>query len=154
MLEIQGKYNIAKVMLPDYSYLDEATYAQILEMVNCSLFAGYPISIMPDCHKGTDKGSCIGFTMQLGEYLIPNVIGVDIACGMTAFELGDIEIDYEKFDNFARREIPLGQSIHNTPVKVVDAELANNLTASASVGFVYITLTSFFNEHSNNKLAN
>lgn len=131
MIEIQGKYNVARVMLPDFNYLDEATYAQIIEMINCPLFEGYPISIMPDCHKGTDKGSCIGFTMPLGNYLIPNVIGVDIACGMTAVELGNIEIDYEKFDQFVRKEIPLGQNVHSYNIKIADRELERDLSVLA-----------------------
>src|SRR5689334_16947259 len=96
MIILRGKYNLAKVMLPDdherneigeviYKYLDSATRDQIQSFLNHPAFSGEPIVIMPDTHYG--KGSCVGFTMKLGDYIIPNIIGVDIGCGIMATKL-------------------------------------------------------------------
>jgi RNA-splicing ligase RtcB len=72
---MNGKYNSANIMVDE---LDEATREQIQKFLNHPAFSDSYISIMPDCHKG--NGSCIGFTMTLNGYIIPNVIGVDIGC--------------------------------------------------------------------------
>lgn len=98
MIILNGKYNFAKVMLPNdktnptddldawyYNYLDNATKEQIESFLNHPAFAKRKIVIMPDTHYG--KGSCVGFTMDLGDYVIPNIIGVDIGCGIMATKL-------------------------------------------------------------------
>ena len=59
-------------------------------------FKGCKVRIMPDVHAGA--GCVIGFTANLGDKVIPNVVGVDIGCGMLTVNLGNIEIDYEKLD--------------------------------------------------------
>jgi RNA-splicing ligase RtcB len=85
-------------------------------MVNSIAFSGYPIAIMPDCHAG--KGSVIGFTMPLTKYVVPEVVGVDIGCGMSSYSLFGIEIiNFENLDNFIREEIPLGTNIHKVSFK-------------------------------------
>lgn len=70
MLEYQGKYTTAKVMADS---VDEATATQIVQMINDPSFT-QPVIIMPDVHAG--KGSVIGFTMELGNRIIPNIVGV------------------------------------------------------------------------------
>jgi RNA-splicing ligase RtcB len=65
---------------------------------------------MPDCHKG--NGSCIGFTMKLNDYIIPNIVGVDIGCGMLSCKFDIKNIDLEKFDNFIKKNIPSGFNIN------------------------------------------
>ncbi len=74
MFEIKGKYTSAKVMI---DYVEESCIAQITEMCNNEAFTN-SIAIMPDCHAG--KGSVVGFTMPVGDKIIPNVIWVDIGC--------------------------------------------------------------------------
>jgi len=106
---IRGKYNVAHVMIDE---IDEATSGQIHQMVNHPAFVGEPIVIMPDTHFG--KGSVIGFTMPLGDFLIPNVVGVDIGCGIDAYQLGGVEeIDYPALDKFIRKHVPLGFAVHD-----------------------------------------
>jgi RNA-splicing ligase RtcB len=61
---------------------------------------------MPDCHAG--KGSVIGFTATIKDYVIPNIVGVDIGCGIEAYNLGKIQIDFEKLDHHIRKHIPSG----------------------------------------------
>lgn len=111
MLQLKGKYNQAKIMLKDWSDLDEATTTQIYSFLNSPYFKGEEIIIMPDCHMG--KGSCIGFTQKLGNYIIPQVVGVDIGCGMLSFNIGNIDINLQDFDKTIREIIPIGFSIHN-----------------------------------------
>ena len=71
MLTFKGKYTTADVMIDD---LDETTISQIYEFINNYSFTG-PIKIMPDTHSG--KGAVIGFTMPMGDNVIPNVVGVN-----------------------------------------------------------------------------
>lgn len=109
MLEIKGKYTTAKIMIDN---VEGQCIDQIYKMVNNMVFTN-PISIMPDTHAG--KGSVIGFTMELGEKIIPNVVGVDIGCGMLSTNIG--ENTYNKrqlneIDRNIRKVIPMGNSIH------------------------------------------
>lgn len=104
---IKGKYNAASVMIDD---VDPSTYSQIREFVNHEAFAGAPIAIMSDCHAG--KGCCIGFTQALGKKVVPNVIGVDIGCGVLACQFPLKELDVRALDEFIRREIPSGFSVN------------------------------------------
>lgn len=97
MKETQVKIN-AKV-------IDSNARDQIKIMATSPAFKGF-ISIMPDVHLGI--GAVIGFTGKFDNVVIPNVIGVDIGCGVTAYPLGDIEIDFEEFDKYVRKVIPLG----------------------------------------------
>lgn len=105
MIQIKGKHNLANVMI---DHIDETTRSQIQSMVNNPCFDNY-IAIQPDCHAG--KGSVIGFTMELGKYVIPNVVGVDIACGMLCVPLGNIDVNLKELDDFIHKNIPGGTSI-------------------------------------------
>lgn len=127
MIVLNGEYGYAKVMLPKnehwgldglshYDYLDDATKMQIKSFLNHPAFAKRKIVIMPDTHYG--KGSCVGFTMELGDYIIPNIIGVDIGCGIMATKLGkwDDRISLQELDKFIRNNVPSGFSIHSKPI--------------------------------------
>ena len=74
---IEGKYNKAKVAA---ICLEESAYAQILELCNKEHFADSKIRIMPDVHAG--KGCVIGTSMTIRDAVEPNLVGVDIGCGM------------------------------------------------------------------------
>ncbi len=112
MITVKGKYNSANVMIDD---LDEATRGQIQDFVNNPSFSDSYIAIMPDCHKGS--GSCIGFTMQINSRIIPNVVGVDIGCGMLSQKFDITEFDIPLFDQFIKDNIPSGFCIND---KVAD----------------------------------
>lgn len=75
MIEYKGKYNLATIMLTDYSQVDQATMMQIIGFLNHEDFSGQPIVIMPDCHAGA--GSCIGFTQPVGKVICPAIVGVN-----------------------------------------------------------------------------
>lgn len=101
MKEIKGNYNTAKVFT---DILDDACVEQIKGLLNLEVFKDACVRIMPDCHAGA---SCvIGFTADLGEKIIPNIVGVDIGCGMYTVELGKVEIDYAELDEVIRRYVP------------------------------------------------
>lgn len=114
MLTFKGKYSTAIVMIDE---IDETTEEQIRTFINHPAFAGTYIVIMPDCHAG--KGAVIGFTSTLNDYIIPNVVGVDIGCGMLGYKLNVSEIDFAKLDKFIRKQIPSGFNIRPRTHKLV-----------------------------------
>lgn len=88
------------------SNVEPRCIGQINVLANCEAFSGAKIRIMPDCHSG--KGCVIGFTADLGDKVIPNVVGVDIGCGMYAVPLMEPIQDFEKFDKAVREVVPMG----------------------------------------------
>lgn len=110
---LKGKYNYAKVFTNN---IDENAKNQIIELLNQKFVEDAMIRIMPDVHTG--KGSVIGFTADLGEKVIPNIVGVDIGCGIICVKLENIEItnkDLENLDNLIKYEklIPAGFNIRD-----------------------------------------
>lgn len=104
---VKGVYNEAKVFT---DRVDSECLGQIRGLLDLEAFQGAQIRIMPDCHAGA---SCvIGFTADLGEKIIPNIVGVDIGCGMLTVELGKTEIDYARLDDVIRRFVPSGREVH------------------------------------------
>ena len=79
---------------------------QIYSLLNQSSFSNEKIRIMPDVHSGA--GCLVGFTSTMKDKIIPNLIGVDIGCGMLTCELGKMEIDLPKLDLFIKQNIPSG----------------------------------------------
>ena len=104
---IQGKYNTAKVFTDN---IEDEAIEQLINLCNQSFVEGCKVRIMPDTHKGA---SCvIGFTADLGDKVIPNIVGVDIGCGMLTVNLGKIELDLEKLDEIIKKYIPSGKNTH------------------------------------------
>jgi len=118
MLTINGKYNFAHVMVDE---IDETTREQIETFLNCPVFKGTQIRIMADTHAGA--GAVIGFTATLGDRIIPNVVGVDIGCGIEAYRLGKINIDFQELDTFIRNNIPSGFSVREKPAKTANKDM-------------------------------
>ena len=94
--------------------IEDAAYDQVMALANHPAFKDCKIRIMPDVHAGA--GCVVGFTADLGEKVIPNIVGVDIGCGMLTFELGQIDIDFEKLDNVIRNYVPNGREVHLKPI--------------------------------------
>jgi tRNA-splicing ligase RtcB len=103
MMLIHGKFNTAIVYNDN---VDEESFRQVQEICDQELFAGIKIRIMPDVHAG--KGCVIGYTANLGSRVVPNLIGLDIGCGILSVNIGRITISYDKLDKFIRRSIPFG----------------------------------------------
>lgn len=100
------------------SNVEKEALNQIDDLLSLDAFKNSKIRIMPDVHAG--KGCVIGFTGNLGEKVIPNVVGVDIGCGMLCVNLGNIEIDLEKLDKVIRKFVPSGMNVHEEKVQEFD----------------------------------
>ena len=105
MLEIKGKFNTAICYA---NVIEEEAIEQIRRMCDYEFTEGSRIRIMPDVHAG--KGSTIGTTMTVVDKAVPNIVGVDIGCGMYTVNLGSPNIDFEKVDE-AAHFIPSGMNV-------------------------------------------
>lgn len=105
VLEIKGKVNTA---LCYAKVVEDEAVEQIRKMCDCECTQGSRIRIMPDVHAG--KGCTIGTTMTITDKAVPNVVGVDIGCGMYTVNLGRGDIDFEKMDA-AAHFVPSGKHV-------------------------------------------
>lgn len=85
---------------------------QIYTLIAQAPFAGSKVRIMPDVHAGA--GCVVGFTAQLTDKIIPNVLGVDLGCGMLVVELGKTDFSLAELDDFIKAKIPSGSNYRNT----------------------------------------
>lgn len=90
--------------------IEDKAKEQIDLLLEQEAFKDCKIRIMPDVHAGA--GCVIGFTGNLGDKIIPNIVGVDIGCGMLCVELGDVDLDLEKLDQVIRKYVPSGFEVH------------------------------------------
>lgn len=90
--------------------IEQKALDQIDLLLEQEAFKDCKIRIMPDVHAGA--GCVIGFTGNLGDKVIPNIVGVDIGCGMLCVELGNIDIDLAALDDFIINKIPSGFEVH------------------------------------------
>ena len=120
MLTIGGKFNTAKVFIDK---IDDTAAEQLETLCNQSFVEGCKIRIMPDVHAGA--GCVIGFTADLGERVIPNIVGVDIGCGMLTVDLGFNHVDFDKLDRIIRDKIPSGAEVQ--PGRLVHLPEMQNL---------------------------
>lgn len=104
-LEIKGKVNTAVCYA---KIVEDEAVEQIRRMCDYPMTEGSRIRIMPDVHAG--KGCTIGTTMTIAGKVVPNVVGVDIGCGMYTVNVGKVEIDLEKLDA-AAHFIPSGRNV-------------------------------------------
>ena len=104
-IEIKGKVNTAICYA---RVVEDEAIEQIRRMCDYIITEGSRIRIMPDVHAG--KGCTIGTTMTINDKAVPNIVGVDIGCGMYTVKLGNIDIDFEKVDE-AAHYIPSGMDV-------------------------------------------
>lgn len=103
--------------------IEEEAIKQIDLLLEQEPFKNCKVRIMPDVHSG--KGCVIGFTADLGDKVIPNIVGVDIGCGMLCVELGKVDLDLAKMDKMINKVIPAGRNIRER--KLTDFEKINDL---------------------------
>lgn len=108
---IKGDFNEAEVFTDN---IDNETIAQIKQLLDQEFVKNSNIRVMPDCHKGA--GCVIGTTMTIKDKIVPNLVGVDIGCGVLCVELGNIDLDLNKIDYFIKNKIPHGFNINNKAV--------------------------------------
>lgn len=107
MIEVKGKFNAAKVFADK---IENEAIEQLKDLCNQPFVEGCTVRIMPDTHKGA--GCVIGFTADLKDKVIPNIVGVDIGCGMLTVNLGKRDIDLEKLDEIIHKYVPSGMDVH------------------------------------------
>lgn len=115
---IEGKYNTAEVMA---DIIEQSAISQIETLCDQEIFKDSKIRIMPDCNTG--NGCVIGFTANLRNKIIPNLVGVDISCSISTYKLDTTEIDFKKLDKFLKFRIPHGTIIRESISELVDNQL-------------------------------
>ena len=109
MIEIRGKYNEAKIFA---DVVDSASIAQVQELCNQEFTAGSRIRLMPDIHAGA--GCTIGTTMTIADKAVPNLVGVDIGCGMETVRIREGRLELQKLDKLIQEKIPSGFAIRDS----------------------------------------
>lgn len=108
MFEIKGKYNSAIVYTEN---IEPGAVGQIEALCSQEFVKGSVIRIMPDVHSGA--GCTIGTTMTIEDKVVPNLVGVDIGCGMEVIKLEDRRIELQKLDKLIYEKIPSGFNIRD-----------------------------------------
>ena len=110
MIELQGKYNSAKLFTDN---AEASAIQQIEHLLDQEFMAGSKVRIMPDAHAG--MGCTIGTTMTIMGKVVPNLVGVDIGCGMETVLLKDRAIEFNQLDKAIHQYVPAGFEIRQTP---------------------------------------
>jgi len=142
MIEISGKYNTAKVFTDT---LDGKSREQIELLCEQEFVKGSTLRLMPDVHAGA--GCTIGTTMTITDKIVPNLVGVDIGCGMETIiilkdNLVSRQFDPVKLDNWIHKHIPCGRDIRRkhhefaekVPLDCVRCSKVNLARARLSIG--------------------
>ncbi|MDE7311309.1 MAG: RtcB family protein [Eubacterium sp.] len=103
MIELQGKYNKAKIFADT---ADESSLAQVKLLLGQEFVSGSRIRMMPDIHAGA--GCTIGTTMTITDKVVPNLVGVDIGCGMETVAVREKHLELQKLDKLIYEKIPSG----------------------------------------------
>lgn len=106
MLELNGKYNNAKIFT---DIVDQASISQVMLLLNQEFTSGSRIRLMPDIHAGA--GCTVGTTMTVKDKIVPNLVGVDIGCGMETVRIKEKHIELQKLDKLIYEKIPSGFNI-------------------------------------------
>ena len=110
MIELRGKYAGAKVFT---DVVDQESISQVISLLNQPYAEGSRVRMMPDIHAGA--GCTVGTTMTIGDKVCPNLVGVDIGCGMETVRLKEKHMELQKLDKLIRSEIPSGFAIRTKP---------------------------------------
>lgn len=106
MIELQGKYATAKVFT---DVVDNESISQVINLLNQPYIEGSRVRMMPDIHTGA--GCTIGTTMTIKDKICPNLVGVDIGCGMETIRIKETHIEPQKLDKVIRSGVPSGFEI-------------------------------------------
>lgn len=115
MIELKGKYNEAKIFT---DVVDEASIAQVLLLLNQEFVSESKIRLMPDIHAGA--GCTIGTTMTITDKVVPNLVGVDIGCGMETIKIKESHIELQKLDKLIYDKIPSGFNVREKTHRYFD----------------------------------
>jgi len=110
-ISLEGEYTTAELLVEDESLIEENCREQIRTLINHPAFTE-PVRIMPDAHWGA--GAPVGFTMSLPDRVVPNIVGVDVGCGMSATNLGDeLPLSGPEREKLVRDLVPMGHDVHD-----------------------------------------
>lgn len=134
---IKGDYTTATIYA---DILDETTESQIKTLLSQEFMKDTKVRIMADCHAGA--GCVIGTTLEIKDKIVPNLVGVDIGCGMLTVKVGKININFKELDDYIHENIPSGMNVNEEITKsVVDIEklrcfndLTNTIYLKKSIG--------------------
>ncbi|MFD1512866.1 RtcB family protein [Halomarina rubra] len=138
VIELSGEYTDARVLVDDESLVEESALDQVRELIDHPAFTE-PVRVMPDTHWGA--GAPIGFSMPLSDRIVPNIVGVDVGCGMTATRLGDtLPLADAERERAVRDVVPMGRNTHDydDSVHLVEQfpfERANEVFASFDAAY-------------------
>ena len=118
---IKGKYADAKVFAED---LEQYARVQLQMICDDPVAEGSVIRVMPDVHPG--KVGTVGLTMTIGSRVIPNLLGVDMGCGMSCMQIKEKRLEYQKLDKVIRENIPTGFEVRKQPYHLAE-EMAEKL---------------------------
>ena len=110
MIELKGKYTTAKIFTDN---VEQSAAQQIEHLLNQVFMEGSKVRVMPDAHTG--MGCTIGTTMTIKDKIVPNLVGVDIGCGMETAILNDKHIELMQLDKAIHKYIPAGFNIRKEP---------------------------------------
>lgn len=127
---ITGQYNEAKVFA---TTIEDSCEQQIKALCNESWTAGAKIRIMADCHSG--KGCVIGTTMTITDKIVPNLVGVDIGCGVLVTKFRAVKLDLKHVDELIKQNIPLGMNIRDIPIFDFTSKLEDLWAAKNAIEF-------------------
>lgn len=129
MIEVKGKYNTATIYTDN---IEEAAYSQVLNLMNQKFAEGSKFAIMPDCHAGA--GCVIGLTMKVVDKVVPNLVGVDIGCGMLVVKVDrSFKLDLEKVDRIWHEDIPSGMNWRTKKHEFADRAKIEDILAPVNV---------------------
>ncbi len=128
MKTVNGVYTSAKIFTDT---IEDYALAQIKQLCDYEAFAGCKIRVMPDVHPG--KVGTIGFTAMIGEKLLPNVVGIDIGCGITIAKLKQKRMEFQKLDTVIRENIPSGHQVRKNAHRFSDKNIFLDLKCSRHI---------------------
>lgn len=125
---VQGTYNTAKVFAKT---VESEALEQIRLLCNQTWTKNMCIRVMPDVHVGA--GCTIGTTMTITDTVVPNLVGVDIGCGMEVVRLQESNIDFSLLDSLIRERIPAGFNIRSQPLDIAKTTELEHLRCNKSI---------------------
>lgn len=128
MKELSGSYTSAKIFT---NQVEDYALAQLQMLIDNPAFEGSKVRVMPDVHPG--KVGTIGFTATVTGRLLPNVVGIDIGCGMTLAKLKQKNVEFQRLDTVIRDSIPSGSKVRKTPHRFTDRFDFSSLRCNAHI---------------------
>lgn len=131
MFSLKGKYAEAVIYTDN---VQDSCISQIYGFLNNEAFKDLKIRIMPDTHSG--EGAVIGFTSTIKDKVIPNVVGVDVGCGMRLVKLKEKSIDLAKLDEVIKTYVPSGARVHKKAHKYNSKIDLSKLRCAKNIGLL------------------